>query len=55
MYVYVHIFRSKSYTVVPEHRYNIVQERRKEFNIMKRKTVNDKDPVSVLRKEKDRR
>lgn len=48
------MFRSKSYTVVTEHRYNIVQERRKEFNIMKRKTVNDEDPVSVLKKE-DRR
>ena len=54
------MFRSRSHGVIPQHGWNVVQERREEFVIIKRKMrlsfndVSDEDPISVLREGKDK-
>ena len=48
------MFRSRSHGVIPQHGWNVVQERREEFVIIKRKTVSDEGPISVLREGKDK-
>lgn len=50
MYEYIYVFRSKSCRLILEHGWNVGQERREEFIIIKRKTVTGEGPISVPRK-----